>query len=58
MGDIKAMYYQVQVPEGQRSVLMFLYWEDGNRGGDVLDHEMRVHDFDGTSCSGCCNYAL
>ena len=58
MGDIKAMYYQVQVPEGQRSVLMFLYWKDGNLGGDDLDHEMCVHDFDGTSCSGCCNYAL
>ena len=43
IGDIEAMYYQVQVPEEQRSVLRFLWWEDGNLGGDLPDHEMCVH---------------
>ena len=58
VGDLETMYYQVQVPEGQRSVLRFLQWEDGNLGGDVLDHEMCLHDFNCTFCSGCCNYVL
>ena len=58
MGDIEAMYYQVQVSKEQRSVLRFLWWEDSNLGGDLLDHEMCVHVFGGTSSPGYCNYAL
>ena len=58
MGDIEAMYYQVQVPKEQRSILRFLWWEDSNLGGDFLDHEMCVHVFGGISSPGCCNYAL
>ena len=58
MGDIEAIYYQVRVSEEQRSVLRFLWWEDSNLGGDLLDHWMCVHVFGGTSSPGCCNYAL
>ena len=41
-----------------RSVSRFLWWEDCNLGGNLLDHEMCVHVFGGTSSPGCCNYAL
>ena len=58
MGYIEAMYYQVQVPKEQRGVLRFLWLEDSDLGGDLLDHEMWVHVFGGTSSPECCNYAL
>ena len=58
MGNIEAIYYQVQVPNEQRSVLKFLRWENSDLGGDLLDHEMCAHVFGGTSSPGCCNYAL
>ena len=58
IGDIEAMYYQVQVRKEQRSVLRFLWWEDSDLGGDLLDHEKCIHVFGGTSSPGCCNYAL
>ena len=58
MGDIEAIYYQVQVPKEQRSVSKFLRWENSDLGGDLLDHEMCAHVFGGTSSPGCCNYAL
>ena len=52
------MYYQVHVPEVQRSVLRFLWCEVSDLSGDLLDHEMCVYVFGGTSSPGCCNYAL
>ena len=58
MGDIEAIYYQVRVSEEQRSVLRFLWWEDSNLGGDLLDHWMCVHVFSGSFSPGCCNCAL
>ena len=29
MADIEAMFYQVQIPEPQRSFFRFFWWEDG-----------------------------
>lgn len=58
MGDIEAMYYQVQVAEEQRGILRFLWWEDGNLRGALLDDKICVHVFGGTFSSECCNCAL
>ena len=58
MCDIQVMYYQMQVHAEQRSVLRFLWCEDVNLGGNLLEHEMFVHVFGGSSSPVCCHYAL
>ena len=58
IGDIEAMFYQVQVPDNQRGFLRHLWWENNNLEGDLVDYEMCVHVFVGSSSPGCCNYAL
>ena len=35
MANIEAMFHQVRVPENQRSLLRFLWWEYGNPGMEV-----------------------
>ena len=58
MCDIQVMYYQMQVHAEQRSVLRFLWCEDVNLGGNLLEHEMFVHVFGCSSSPVCCHYAL
>ena len=58
MGDIEGMYFQVQVPEEQRSFLRFLWWPDGNLELKPVEYEMCTHVFGATSSGGCANYAL
>ena len=58
MCDIQVMYYQMQVHAEQRSVLRFLWCEDVNLGGNLLEHEMFVYVFGGSSSPVCCHYAL
>ena len=58
MCDIQVMYYQMQVHAEQRNVLRFLWCEDVNLGGNLLEHEMFVHVFGGSSSPVCCHYAL
>ena len=57
MADIEAMFHQVHIPEKERSFLRYLWWEDVNLE-KLIDYEMCVHVFGGTSSPGCCNYAL
>ncbi|XP_076061572.1 uncharacterized protein LOC143037324 [Oratosquilla oratoria] len=58
VADIETMYYQVKVPECNRDYLRFLWWKDGQIGGDVVKLRMTSHLF-GTCCSpSIANYAL
>ena len=58
MVDIEAMFHQVRVPEIQRSLLRFLWWEHGNPRMEAEKFEMCVHLFGGKSSPSCSNYAL
>ena len=58
MADIDAMFHQVRVPENQRSLLRFLWWEQGDPRMEIEEFEMCVHLFGGKSSPSCSNYAL
>ena len=58
MADIEAMFHQVRVPENQRSLLRFLWWEQGDPRMEVEEFEMCVHLFGDKSSPSCSNYAL
>ena len=58
MADLEAMFYQVQVPDEQRSFLRFLYWPEGKLDEEPVDYEMCVHPFGAVSSGSCANFAL
>ena len=58
MSDIEAMFYQVKVPDSQRSFLRYLWWNNNDLNGKLVDYEMGIHVFGGTSSSGYCKYVL
>ena len=58
MGDIKAMFYQVFVPNQHRSLLSFLWWENRDIKEQPQSYHMNVHKFGGASSQSCSNYAL
>ena len=58
MADIEAMFYQVLIPESQRSFMRFFWFKDGNLDGEVVEYEMCVHPFGAISSGACANYAL
>ena len=57
MGDIEALFHQVQVSEKDRSLLRFLWWEDHNINNSITDFEIGIHVFGGTSLPSCFDYA-
>ena len=58
IADIQAMFYQVKVPENQRSFLGLLWQNEGNLDSEIIDHQMCVHLFGGVSSPSSSNYAL
>ena len=47
MGDIEAMFYQVKVPDNQRSFLRYLWQNNNDLNGELVDYEIGVHVFGG-----------
>ena len=45
MGDIKGMFHQVRVSLKHRDALHFLWWKNGEIGGEVEVYRMCVHLF-------------
>lgn len=58
MCDIEAMFYQVRVPQEDRDLLRFLWWENGDTSREPQEYRMTVHLFGVTSSPGCSNFAL
>ena len=58
IGNIESIFHQIFVPENDRSLLRFLWWENDDTSGKILVFEMNFHVFGGTSSTSCCNYAL
>ena len=58
MGDLEQMFYQIYVPESQRSLLRFVWWPDGDTRNELEDYEMCVHLFGAVSSPSVAGYAL
>ena len=58
IGDTEYIIHQVLVPEKDRSLLRFLWWENHETSGKILDFEMNVHVVGGTSSRSCSNYTV
>ena len=58
MADIEAMFYQVFLANRNRSLLSFLWWENGDVKEQPQRYHMNVHVFGGRSSPSCNNYTL
>ena len=58
VGDIKGMFSQVLVAEDDRDALRFLWFEDHDLDGPIMEYQMRSHVFGAKSSPCCAAYAL
>ena len=58
MADIETMFYQVFVAEKHRSLLSFLWWENGNCDLSLQCYHMNMNVFGGASSPSSSNYIL
>ena len=58
MADIEKMYFQILVADEHISLLIFLWWKDGDMSKEIIDHDMCVYVLGGVSSEACSNYAL
>ena len=58
MGDIEGMFHQVRVSPKHRDALRFLWWKNGEIGGEIEVYRMCVHLFGGVWSPSCASCAL
>ena len=58
MADIKAMFYQVQVPVAQHNFLHFIWWPNRDLNIELVEYRMAVYLFGAVSSPNCSNFAL
>ena len=58
MGDIEGMFHQVWVSPKHHDALHFLWWKNGEIGGEVEVYRMCVHLFGGVWSPSCASFAL
>ena len=58
MGDIQAMFHQIEIPEKDRDMLRFLWWENGNLEDEPKEYRMKVYIFGAVCSPSCANFAL
>ena len=56
--DIEQMYHSFYVNPEHRDYLRFLWYEDNNLNGPIVEYRMNVHLFGATSSPGVANYGL
>ena len=58
MCDIEKMFHQFYVREQDRDYLRFVWWENGDINGKIIDLRMKKHLFGAASSPACANYGL
>lgn len=58
MGDIQAMFHQVNFAGEYQDFLCFLWWPNGDPINDLVEYRMTVHLFGTISSPSCAAYAL
>ena len=58
MADIESMFYQVMIPQNERSFLRFLWCPDANGNNEIGEYEMCAHVFGTVSSLACANFVL
>ena len=58
VAGIEKMFFQVLVSKEHRSLLRFLWWQDYDLSKKLIEHDMYVHVFSGTSSPYFSNYML
>ena len=56
--DIECMFYQVKIPDNQRDLLRFMWWQNGDTTQKPKVYRKTVHLFGAVSSPSCANYGL
>ena len=56
--DVKSMFHRVHVPEADRNLLRFLWFQDDDLEGEVVIWRMKSHVFGAVSSSSVASFAL